>query len=134
MYSASVAEQLEQILARLRQEHPLLWTLECERACTELMLSAGDMHALVNVSEAKEQFGLWFQGEDDEGGGSSSKTKKAKKKKKKKIRRKKGGTVKEKGSGSVLDEPSWIDDSGLLERNFVGARQGRGYDGVGFVG
>ena len=69
--SASVAMQLEQIFDQLRQEHPLFWTVECERACTELILSAGDENALVNVSEAKEQIGLWFEGGGGEAGGYS---------------------------------------------------------------
>ena len=117
--------QLEQIFDQLRQEHPLFWTVECERACTELILSAGDENALVNVSEAKEQIGLWFEGGDGEAGESRGK---------KKMKKKMGGaTSKEKGS--VEDEPlSWINDTDLLQRNFVGALQGRGYDELGFLG
>ena len=45
-FRASVAEQLGQILDQLLQKHPASWSLECERARFELMMSAGDANAL----------------------------------------------------------------------------------------
>ena len=39
-FRASVAEQLGQILDQLLQKHPASWSLECERARFELMMSA----------------------------------------------------------------------------------------------
>ena len=117
MFSASVASQLRQILDQLQQSHPLLWTLECERAYTELMVSTGDENAIVNMSEVKEQVGLWFQKDS-----AGEKEKKMMKKK-----NQEGQSVQAEAKGS------WIDDQEILKRNFVTRRQGRGYDREGFV-
>ena len=110
-FRASVAEQLGQILDQLLQKHPASWSLECERARFELMMSAGDANALVNAAESKEQIGLWFQSKKEEGQGSKKEEPRPEK-----------------------DQQSWIDDQDLLRRKIITERQGCGYDTIGFVG
>ena len=116
----AVAEQLSQIFNQLRQEYPTLWNLACERAFTELLITADDECGTVVAAEAKEQIGLWHQSEtaDD-------------RRKREYVDSKSEGKSKDKQRESAT---SWVDNPDLLERSFIIERQGCGYDATGFLG